>query len=174
MQTLTIGQTYPLKINEGAAADFMVSNTNRLIIGLPGLQADEVRSYRKDPIRAGVISDGSWASVVFQIGKKSFSSVLICPFDAAAIPEQAYTPPNLRSDIARMAVELHLVDTDNGRLCGLRVFTLAPKTSRDLLKIATAQRSSPRNPDELMKKEALYSQISETEIMKWCEMLPCG
>lgn len=131
LSTLRTGTPYPLPYNscEGAAAQFFAGNGNLLQLSLPSPLHSELIDLKKGKAFAGIVRDNSQISIYFKLG----SMVLECPFSPHKIPKDILNIPKLDSPEQRLAVEMHVIDTDRGTTAALRLFTLPPALSRILI-----------------------------------------
>jgi hypothetical protein len=131
MIALSRGATYPLPIRaaEGASANFLTDSGNLLQIGMPNIKRSEARSIRNDPMKAGILVDGSLILWVFQFGTLIFDA----PFDARIISPEVRWLPDIENEQQRLAIEVHLVDTATNIVRGLRHVTLSPALTRRFL-----------------------------------------
>lgn len=171
---LTVGSHYPLPVAEGAAAHFFGGPNCVLQIGLPELHKDEIRSYRKDPIRFGFITHGPVILLVIQVGKPGKAAVMECPFDVFKIPADLLSIPDITNDRQRLSVDLHLVELTDSSLKGLRSFTLTPKTTRDFLTAVMNQRAMSYDQNSFSRHYQQLMSYSADQLLRRTKMLPCG
>jgi hypothetical protein len=145
------GRTYPIRIGnmDGAKADFLTTDGNIMLIGMPGIHQSEAQAVRNGTVKAGFIKDGPLILWVFE-----FEGGLIfdCPFDARLIPSDRLYLPQLTGDQHHLYVEIHLVDSTTNVVRGLRGVTLPPSLSRDFLEAASDQLADVRDIDRAIER----------------------
>lgn len=171
-QLLLLGQMYPnpLPVSEGAIAELLRPNSNRLFIALPKLTSDEIDTIQDAPITAALHHDkhSDGLIIVFQFNSKGIKLTFDCPFDASVISDiemHHFTDGN-----SRLAIQVVAVDSNNKRIVALRYITMSPELSIELCSIAQNQLSTQYNKTEARKwidsQQAKYSpdQLSELSI----------
>ena len=157
----------PIRTDEGAAANFL-GDHNTLQIGMGGIQRSEANAIRKGTMKAGLIVDGPLILWVFE-----FAGDLIfdCPFDARLIPKEVLRLPDVTSDLQRLLVDIHLVDTATHTVRGIRAVTLPPGITRDFLAAVRNQLADPRNMASMAAK---YAAIDLLMLRNRARMQRCG
>lgn len=170
MVKLERGGQYPIRLgnSEGAKADFLTTDGNLLLIGLPGIQRSEAQAIRNGQMRAGFIKDGPLILWVFE-----FPGDLIfdCPFDTRIVPEGRLSLPDITNNQQRLLVNIHLVDSATNVLKGIRGITLPSKLSLDFLSAAQDQLADTRPMTPAL---ARYNAMDILRMPKLAAVQVCG
>jgi len=165
---LGAGSPYPLvtPCHEGAAAQFLVKPGNILQVMMLSIINSELSALKNGKIRAGFITQGATIFIFFEIG----DILLECPFNPGIIPQDLIFIPDLTNACQRMAVDMHVIDTDTNNLCALRSFTLAPDLTKKFISRAKKIREST---NEICEPENIIHQPL-TSMFKTTKLYKCG
>jgi hypothetical protein len=163
---LGVGSPYPLEVlsYEGAAAQFLVEPGNILQVMMPSIMNSELSALKNGKIRAGFITQGKTIFILFEIGDLLFE----CPFNPSIIPQDLISIPDTTTGNKRMAVDMHVIDTDTYKLCALRSFTLAPVLTKKLVTRAKKIRESANvicEPQNIIH-QSLFSMFKTAKLYK--------
>ncbi len=170
MTMIERGKNYPLQLGnmEGARADFLTTDGNLLLIGMPGIQSSEVKAIRKGQLKAGFIKDGPLILWVFEFPN---NLIFDCPFDVRIIPRNRLQLPDVTNDRQRLYIDVHLVDTTTNVVKALRGVTLHPALSRDFLSAVQEQLTDSRSAIPMLNR---YNAIDLLHLPKMAAVRPCG
>ena len=175
MTKIEIGGRYPLQLhgNEGASAQLLIKDGGFIQIALPGMTNAEEKALRYGTMRAGVFVQQPFIALILKFQRKRTDPVILeCPFDSRPIPDHAREFPNINNSHERLAVDLHIIDSETMIVRGLRFVTLAPGTTRDFLSAVQDQLSYHRDGTIPM-----YNKVNTATVEELCnrvEMLRCG
>ena len=131
---LSVGEKYPFKIpqTEGAISDFLRPGGNRLLIAIPGISNEESKVLRKHEMRGGLLVKNRAILFVWQFRKKDEPIITLdSPFNARLIPDIQFH--DVENTETRLLIEVHIIDSKTGIVCGLRSITMPPKMTIDFL-----------------------------------------
>lgn len=170
MIELSVGQKYPLPITvkEGASANFLMKGDSVLHIFLPDILPSEIRQIKKGKIKAGIIVDLPLILWVFQFGDMTFE----CPYDIRLINKNDLELPSITNEKQRLAISMHLVDSNTNIIHALKLFTLSPELSLKFLLAAQEQLVHPE-PDITPVYNRYLMQPLEN-LIKITQLTPCG
>ena len=98
---MTLGEPYPIPFPEGfgAAAQFLSTGGNILLVIIPDMRADEVEALRNSSgrLRAGFLRDNSAILLMFEFSNPQGQPILIfdCPFDLRRVSSEHWELPDL-------------------------------------------------------------------------------
>jgi hypothetical protein len=144
---LALGSQYPARLpgTEGAHADFLRQSGNTLYVLMPGIDKREQKSLKRGQIRCGMLADGPDILLLWQFSDEKGRPVLTLdsPFDARKIPDRKLH--NITNDQQRLAINLIAVDTQTNIIKALRLVTMPPTLTTELLSAVQTQIASGTN-----------------------------
>ncbi len=160
---LAVGQPYPLPkpLHEGAAANFLQTDSNTLVVYLSGMDAAEEYALKKGNIQAAILTDNGNIILIFQFLGRRKEPVLTldCPFDARLIPSDIRQLHSITNSEQRLAIEVHAIDERIIR--GLRLVTMPPDMTLEFLSAVQDQLAVPKKPEP-----AAWMQYQPHELFK--------
>lgn len=171
---LSVGAPYPLPLSgpEGAAAHFLGKGGSLLQVVMPNLLESEIKALRKGNMTMGLIVDQPLLLFIVSFQYKGDSPLIMeCPFDARLIPRDSLDLHDVTTQVQRLMIQVHIVDSATGVLKGLRGITLAPGLTRDFMSAVQDQLANSGSVEPLL---ARYMQLTPDALAKKANMLPCG
>lgn len=155
--SVAVNQLYPfeLPLAEGATADFLRPESNRLLIVMPDISSYEAKSLRKGEMRGGLLSKNGAILFLWQFLEKGKPVITLdSPFDARMIKDiQLY---NIENKETRLVIDVHIVDSSSTIVRGLRSITMPNGFSIDFLSAVQDQMGNS-NPGQTQHQEWMAS-----------------
>ena len=161
LATLAVNELYPSKlpVGEGAVSDFLRPASNRLLITMKDISNAEAKVLKKGEMRGGLLAKNGAILFLWQFREKgkpvfTFDS----PFDARVIHDiQLY---NIENKETRLAIDIHIVDSESKMVRGLRSITMPPGFTIEFLS-AVQDQITNHNSGEQQYQQWMASQPYE-------------
>ncbi|WP_240207702.1 hypothetical protein [Vibrio sp. CyArs1] len=143
IEMFILGQPYPNKIpvHEGAVAEFLRPNYNRLFVALPQMTHSETEAINNGSVSVKLLADQhtNGMLLVFSFRTEGCQLNFDCPFDASILPDI-----NLESVMdakKRLALQIVAVDSATKTVTSLRFITMSVELTFEFLNIVHRQLS---------------------------------
>jgi hypothetical protein len=168
------GKPYPLKYRnqDGATADFLRIDGNRLLIVVSDMNSKEEQSLRSGMVTAGFLYQDGALLWLFRFygnnGRPLFT--FDTPFDIRLIPPEMRQLHNIDNAEQRLLIDLHAVD-EKGILRAIRGMTLSPKLTLAFLSAAQDQLAASATGERQM---TLWMMHRPDQLVEFTKMEPLG
>ena len=159
---LSVGETYPKRFSknqEGAIAEFLRVN-NTLIINMPNINQNEVKSFKKGYLTCGLLAKNGAILFIWQFNDQKGRPVLTLdsPFDARIIPD--IDLHDVTTSETRLAIDINVIDTATNIVKALRLVTMPPELTLSFLSAVQDQLVSISN-GELQHQQWMQTTPAE-------------
>jgi hypothetical protein len=171
LQKLSIDSIYPLPINEGITASFLLKSGNVLQLGLHHIDQQELLALKKHPIKCGLYIDLPVILWLFDFGDGGQYDV---PFNAKLYSRDQLQLYDITNAEQRLAIEMHVVEMKNKATKVLRLFTLPPALSLAFLSAVQDQLAQSFDLKHYQTKLAGIYQIPLENLLKRTTLYSAG
>ncbi|MDG2841095.1 MULTISPECIES: hypothetical protein [Vibrio harveyi group] len=151
---LTVGQTYPMQVpvfGGGATAEFMRSFGNKLVVIMPGISEYEAEVFRRGNLNCGLLEKDGAILLLWEFRDgRSKVVTLDSPFDARIIPDLTMDESSISE--SGFSIDIHIVDSSNNMVKGLRRATMPIGLSRELMSAVKKQLRSKLDGEAQMNR----------------------
>jgi hypothetical protein len=148
-----VGDEYPFSMpsNEGAVTNFLGSDKNYLLINIPYILDEEVKSFTHWKLSAGILSANGAICFVWQFENKNHGRIILdSPFDANLVQDLQHI--NTSDKKQKLKIYIHIVDGHTGILKGKRIANLPYTLTHDFLLAASDQATNKLDGTNQIKK----------------------
>lgn len=152
IKLLEIGKKYPFDLphQEGAAVNFLTTDSNILVIAINNLTATELFALKKGKIKAGFLYENGDLLFLFTFfDKKGAVFTLDAPFDIREVDKEIRALHSITDKEQRLAIEIHVID--NGIVKALRLITIPNKLTVEFLSAVQEQLATTAKNSAMQK-----------------------
>ncbi|NOI32005.1 hypothetical protein [Vibrio coralliilyticus] len=139
-----LGQPYPDEIPpvDGAVADFLLPNANKLIVALPLMTSSDIETLNSGTVTVKVITDQHTKGIIlfFSFKAKGCQLNFDCSFDSSVLPD--INLESVKGPTKRIAVQLIAVDSVTKTIKALRFLTMSVELTQKFVQVVQHQLSS--------------------------------
>jgi hypothetical protein len=137
---------------------------------MPNISASEEHVLRNGDLFCGLLAKDGAILLLWEFRSKGSRAITLdSPFDARLVPELL----NIKLDDSesRYCIDVHIVDSRNNEVRGLRKISMPPELSRELKEAVTHQMNHSSQGERQM---ALWMQIPPSQLVKKTQMWEMG
>jgi hypothetical protein len=139
---IDVGDKFPFNIaqdtsqmSEYAFANFFQSDHNSFVIGIEGGLKSDIEKVNFNDIEVGIYAV-KFPIILIMLHIKGMA-VFDCSLDMKLIQEPVF--PTIDDENTRLLVNLYCIESKTQEILGMRIFTLSPKITSDLIETAKNQ-----------------------------------